>query len=296
MHIEYFKYFYDVAMLKSISKVAANSHISQSALSQQIQKLEDKLGVKLLERSNKGVELTTEGRLILKHCETMINSYGKMLDDISSLKLFRSNITIDSYWPIASYVSPLLIYNLKNKFPGYDIKLTLNDNEAIESNLIHGISDIGITYSEPIEKSLIYSKVGTDRLILLASSSFKINENLSIKELVQYPFILLNDNLNIKHSIYMALSKFNMSLSNLDILFALESIETAKASVERGYGISILPYMSVKNELEKGTIKEIKLHDFDFQYNIYMLYKSETLRSLRPFIEFFKKYMKKLTN
>lgn len=66
MHIEYFDYFYQVAKLRSISKVAKQIHISQSALSQQIQKLEDSLGFTLLERSNKGVVLTDMGEVVLK--------------------------------------------------------------------------------------------------------------------------------------------------------------------------------------------------------------------------------------
>ena len=69
MHIECFAYFYKVAMAKSISKVASSSHISQSALSQQIQKLEESLDQKLLIRSNKGVELTEVGNIVLKYSD-----------------------------------------------------------------------------------------------------------------------------------------------------------------------------------------------------------------------------------
>lgn len=296
MNIECFKYFYDVATLKSISKVAANSHISQSALSQQIQKLEDKLEVKLLERSNKGVELTVEGHIVLKHCETIVSSYKKMIEDVSSLKLYNNNINIDAYWPVASYATPLLMHNLKKRFADYDLKLSLNNNETIETNLKNDISDIGIVYGDPVEKNLIYSKLGTDRLALVAPIAMKIEDSISIKTLKDYPFILLNDNLNIKHSIYSMLSKIDMNLKDLNISFTVDSIEAAKVSVEKGFGISILPYLSVKNELQKETLKEIELSELNFQYNIYMVYKNETLRNLRTFIEFFKKYMRKVIN
>ena len=86
MHIEYFDYFYKVAKLKSISKVAKNIHISQSALSQQIQKLEDSLGYKLLERSNKGVELTEMGEIVLKYSENIIKVYENMMEELDKGK------------------------------------------------------------------------------------------------------------------------------------------------------------------------------------------------------------------
>ena len=67
MHIDSLNYFYQVANSKSISTVAKNSHISQSALSQQIAKLENKLNVKLFTRTNKGVSLTPEGEILFKY-------------------------------------------------------------------------------------------------------------------------------------------------------------------------------------------------------------------------------------
>lgn len=295
MHIECFKYFYEVAILKSISKAAANSHISQSALSQQLQKLEDRIGVKLLERSNKGVELTTEGKIVLRHCETIINSYERMLEDVSSLRLYNHNIRIDAYWTASSYLMPLVMFNLKKRFENYDIKLTSNDNENIQLNIMNGISDIGICYDASSNESLISSKVTSDKLILVASPEFEINSSLCLKELSNYPMIILNDKLNIKHSLYTALSKVGKNLNDLDIIFSVDSIETAKASVERGYGVSILPYLAVKNELEKNSLKEVNLQGLDFKYSIYMVYAPDTSKNFRDFIDYFKKQMKRIT-
>ena len=76
MHIQYLDYFYKVAIAGNISKVANSEHISQSALSQQISKLEDNLGYKLLERSNKGVELTDKGMIVLKYTDNILRTYN----------------------------------------------------------------------------------------------------------------------------------------------------------------------------------------------------------------------------
>ncbi|MBU5590270.1 LysR family transcriptional regulator [Clostridium sp. MSJ-4] len=296
MNIECFKYFYDVATQKSISKVAANSHISQSALSQQIQKLEDKLGVKLLDRSNKGVELTEEGTLILKHCETITNSYKKMIEDVSSLKEDRNNINIDAFWPISLYAAPLLLYHLKKRFPDYNINLKINSNENIESNVLNDISDIGICYGEPSERNLIYSKLGSDTLTLVASSNYNISDTVKLEDIKDHPLIILNQGIDIGYHIDKLIAKSAEEPLELNILFTTDSIDTAINSVKKGYGIALVPYFSIKNEIENNNLKEIYLEGLDEEFNIYLTYKSDTIRNLRSFVESFKKYMRKILN
>lgn len=83
MHIETYELFYKVCLSKSITKVANESHISQSALSQQIQKLENSLGFQLLIRSNKGVELTKKGEIVLKYAENLVRTHQKMLQELN---------------------------------------------------------------------------------------------------------------------------------------------------------------------------------------------------------------------
>ena len=86
MHIDSLNYFFQVANSKSISTVAKNAHISQSALSQQISKLENKLNVQLFNRTNKGVSLTSEGEILFKYAESILNSYNKMQEELLNSK------------------------------------------------------------------------------------------------------------------------------------------------------------------------------------------------------------------
>ena len=82
MRISSLMYFYEVAELKSISKVSNNLHISQPALSHQLSSLEKELGVKILERSNKGVKLTDKGKILYNYSKEMIKLHNNLLDDI----------------------------------------------------------------------------------------------------------------------------------------------------------------------------------------------------------------------
>ncbi len=73
MNLDYLRSFYITVKCNSISKAAKHLHLTQPGLSMQIQNLEDEVGAMLLIRSNKGVELTEEGRIVFEHAATMLS-------------------------------------------------------------------------------------------------------------------------------------------------------------------------------------------------------------------------------
>ena len=130
MHIENLRFFYEVAKAKSISTVAKSSHISQSALSQQLLKLEDSLNAKLFIRSNKGVTLTTEGEIVYKHCKVILNTYEKMLYEVESSNSQESHINIDGINILTSTLIPSAISKIKRSFPNHIIKITSSEDNS----------------------------------------------------------------------------------------------------------------------------------------------------------------------
>ena len=73
MNITYLRSFYTTVKFNSISKAAKDMHLTQPGLSMQLQSLENEIGTKLLNRSNKGVELTEEGKVVYEYAGTMIS-------------------------------------------------------------------------------------------------------------------------------------------------------------------------------------------------------------------------------
>ena len=296
MNIEYLKYFYNIARFRSISKVATDCHISQSALSQQIQKLEQRLGAKLLERSNKGVTLTPQGELILRHCEIIINAYDKMLEDINSSTV--NNVSLSSYYTLTSFIPEIFINYNKESRDKYNnrIKVNFNNNNTILSKVLNDICDIGILYTLVDDKHIVCSKIGEDRLILAASSKLDVKDSLTFDDIFKYPFILLNKRLSIKNNLREALLHEGKNISDLNTILNLDSFESAKSAILNGYGIGLVPYISVKNELNRGSIKEIKLEGFESNFDVYMIYKKEFLNNNREFVEEIQSHFKSIFN
>lgn len=295
LHIECFDYFHKVAMAKSISKVANSAHISQSALSQQIQKLEESLGYNLLIRSNKGVELTEKGLIVLKYAENIMRTYDAMIEHLDEDPKDGQTIKIEACGPIATYALPCVLYKIKNKFKNQNYELISNSADQIEENVKNNVCDIGVIYGKPRDNSLSHFEIGTDKLVLVASSDYKIPDEIQFENLLDYPFILLNDKLNIKETLTNRMKALGHKTKELNILYMNDSIGSVKLSVFNGYGVAFLPYISIKKELYTKQLKLINISDFTLEYQMYLINEKDTKmsKSYSECIEYFKKIGKK---
>lgn len=289
MHIEYLDYFYKVATTKSISKVANTAHISQSALSQQISKLEDSLGCTLLKRSNKGVELTEKGSIVLKYVSNIVRTYETMLEQLEMDNKSPQKIKIEACWSIATYSLPCVMYKIKNKFPQNSYELNSNEGLKIEENVLNNICDIGVIYGKPENTELKYYKIGVDRMVLVSSPNYKIPDEINFEELINYPFIL-NDNTQIKDPITKKMNEIGYKMDQLNILYNSDSAESVKSSVLNEYGIGFVPYISIKKDLYRKQLKLIQIRDFNIEYEMYLIYdkKINENKVVNDFIQYFK--------
>ncbi|MTI66079.1 MAG: LysR family transcriptional regulator [Firmicutes bacterium] len=290
MNIESFEYFHKVAMAKSISKVAVNNHISQPALSQQIQKLEENLGYKLLIRSNKGVELTQKGLIVLKYADNLVRTYEAMMEQLEEDTKNGETIKIEACWPIATYAFPCVLCKVKKRFPHHNYELISNSYQVIEENILNNITDIGVIYGKPNDESLTHYKIGTDNLVLVASNDYDIDNEVDFEDLLKHPIVLLNDNLNIEKVLIERIKKLGYSSDELNILYKSDSTESVKSSIFKGYGIAFLPYISIKKELYEKRLKLINISDFSIKYNMYLINEKNTeiSKSVSEFIEYCK--------
>jgi DNA-binding transcriptional LysR family regulator len=291
VQIEHLKYFYEVSIAKNLTKVAKSSHITQPALSQMLQKIEDNLGCQLFIRNFRGIELTDAGKIVQKYTRNIIKTYDRMLEELNVIKKYPHIIRIEACPTMATYALPCTLYKIKEAFPNYNYSLTSHFSEDVEQNLMNDVCDIGFIHGKPSEEKLIYTKVGEDRLIAVASPNFPIKENIQLKEIRDYPLIMLHDKYKIRQEINKYLQDRGYNISEYKVLFDLDSIESVKATVIKGYGLSILPYIALKKEIYTKQLKEINILDFEMSYEIYLIHKEEKEINLnnKKFIAFLKK-------
>jgi len=290
LHLESLEYFKKIAEMKSISRVANFSHLSQSALSQQMQKLEEDLGFKLLHRSNKGVELTDNGRLVLKYFDNILRTYYKMMEELDNQRNNREVIKIEADSNFATYRLPCALVKMKELFPYQNYKLISNFSDHIEEDVINDICEIGfIRY--PAENSSLYSyEVINEKVVFSAPSDYPIPDKIRLEEIAKYPLIILRGDCIIKYNLQNGLSDISLNMNDLNIVLELESTEAVKAVVLKGYGMGFFPLDSIKKEIAEGKLKIVEINNLKLEYNIHLISKqdSELKENVLDFINGFK--------
>jgi len=270
MNLQALEYFREVVETKSISKVAYNRHISQSALSQNIQKLEDELGFILLDRSNKGVEPTEAGRILFKYSGTMTRIYDKMKEELESLKYSVENVRINGTLSLVDYSLPCVLYKVKKKHPNYNFEMHARPNNESINDLINGLTDLCFITEEPTDDRLEFSYIGKEKVVLVANADLRIPDVIDVQDLQKYEMILLDDeSMTISAFIKHKLKNVGMILEQMQIMFKVDSIPAAKSSVNNRLGVCFLPYMAVKKELYEKKYKIIEVNNFCLDYAIY---------------------------
>ncbi|MEG2867673.1 MAG: LysR family transcriptional regulator [Terrisporobacter sp.] len=291
MHIDSLRYFYDVARIKSISTVAKQSHISQSALSQQLLKLENKLDVKLLNRSNKGVSLTHEGEILFKHCETIINTYKKMEDELCSSSLRKNHISIESIESIASTFLPIAISKLKNSFPDYIINLT-SLYSCNSTNLLNNICDICLCYKEPEPyEGVIVTQLGTDDIVLVSDLSFPKN-SLTLDELLVTPFIETSDKKYLNILLNQTLVDTNPNFDGFNIIYSTNSYFSALNGLKSSRAVTFLPKSIYNSYSSTNSLKLIHVENLKLSLPLYICYFDNFYKNNSPFIKSLKNIIK----
>lgn len=276
MQLEHIALFKKIAEAKSISKVAQVSHLSQPALSLQMQRLEDEVGQKLFERSNKGIELTPAGEILLKYAEEFNALHESFMKEIGQLQNEESPFTIAAFPDAANYAIPCTLFTANKAFPGYTFYLSSMPNEEVLRAVRYGHADIGFMVGGCFSDELMCQRAFSDKMYLVAHSDYNTARIKQLSDIVSYPLLMLNDQLNPQHPLRMLFAQRGYDLDEMKITSHFDSTESIKSGVAAKHGLAFMPYMAIKQELYLKQFKIVKIEDFDFHYEIHLISKPLT--------------------
>lgn len=281
MHIDSLKYFFEVAKCKNITIAAKNLHISQSALSQQLLKIENKLNIKLFTRNNKGVNLTSEGEVLLKYSESILDIYNKMLKEIHNSSLGKNYISIEAVDTLSYTLLPNVICNLKNLYSQYAINLdTINSTES--SNILNEIYDIHINYKKPHSSNeLIIKTLGMDEFIVISNNKFS-KDSITKNELVNLPMITNTEDTYLNSLLQ---ETFNYELNDLNIIYNTNSYLSILSGINSSNYIAFIPKTLYSFYKDKFDIKQLSVENLNLTSNLYLYYSTEFYKTHSDFIK-----------
>jgi DNA-binding transcriptional LysR family regulator len=260
MQLESLKIFCDVVRTASFSRGAALNEISQSSASQAVQHLEDRLGLKLIDRSKRPLVLTSTGKIYYEGCKELVERY---LELENRVKAVESEDTVAGTVGVAAIYSGLhsmshYVKTFEERYVGASVRLEYLHPRRVIERVTNGEAELGLLSFPKKWPDLSVLTWREEAMVLVVDPShrFAIRSSVSVTELQGEPFIAFDSDLSIRRAIDRFLRRHEVQV---DIVHAFDNIETIKRAIEVPTGISILPEPSLAQELKAGTLVAIPL-------------------------------------
>jgi len=252
MNLRDLKYLVAVAKYKHFGKAAEACFVSQPALSMQLKKLEEELGVQLFERTNKRVMITQVGRDITERAQRLLRE----ADEIKEVAKMYQNplageICLGAFPTLAPYFFPQIVPTITEEFPELKLLLMEEKTEMLIQKLHNGELDAAVL-AIPLpkeEESLEYIELFNDEFLLAVSPKHKFAKRKSItrNDLCGETLLLLEDGHCLRDQ---ALDICSLIGANENQNFRATSLETLRAMVAANAGITLIPEIAKKDSDE----------------------------------------------
>ncbi len=273
MNLRQLNIFINVAKTLNITKTSKELYLAQPSVSLAIKELENEYNIKLFKRIKQRLILTEEGKVLLRYAKQIVSDIN-LFDDKANNLAKKPKLNLACSLSIGENYLANLIKNYKDK-EDFSFHFNILISSKIINGILNGDYDLGIVESEVNDKSLIKIKLMEDKLKVIASRDFSLNE-LDIYELAKYNLILREE---LSGTRIYTNNIFNQHNLNIIPYVEASSNESALDFVKNGLGIGILPSSCCNKYILNKSIKEIKLKDINLTRNIYLIYLNNKILS-----------------
>lgn len=255
MEIQQLYYYMELCKQKNFTEAGYACNMTQGALSKQIRKLENELGITLIRRNTRKFELSKEGEIFLSYAKKMTGTYEEMLKNVQK----NQEIKIGCMLVLAPYHFARLVADFRKEYP--DIKLVIDERIASEIQENSDRYDFLILRENMMEdqKKFRFSPLYDDKLcaVLYEKHPLYGRDRLQLKELKDDVFIFPERGSGSYEVFYKSCEKAGFEPK---IAFEFPQANTIMSFVSEGVGVTIT-FSTVYREAKCAGVKMIPLED-----------------------------------
>jgi DNA-binding transcriptional LysR family regulator len=289
------KVFCTVAETKSFSKASEIIHLTQPAVSLQIQALEELYETKLFDRSSSTVSLTPAGDILYRYAKEILALYAAAEKNIGELTgLVKGSISVGASTTIGNYVLPNVLADFRRTHPKIKVHLFVGNTKRIVEYLNSGNIDFGIVEGDVARQKLIIEKLIADELVVIVPPlhPWAKKKEVSIYDVTKEPFILREDGSGTRQIIEKYLSKHGISSHDMKAAMMLGSTVAIKGAVESGIGVSMVSRWAARKESKYGSLKLLSIKEEKLLREFALIYQKNSIAShaVDEFLSYLKNY------
>ncbi|MEW6675424.1 MAG: selenium metabolism-associated LysR family transcriptional regulator [Nitrospirota bacterium] len=289
------KVFCTVAETKSFSKTSEIIHLTQPAVSLQIQALEEIYETKLFDRSSSTVTLTPAGEVLYKYAKEILALYASAEKVIREMTgLVKGSITVGASSTIGNYLLPSVITCFRKTYPKIKIHLLIGNTRRIIDLLNSGNIDLGLVAGDVTRQKMIVEKLIPDELLLVVPSlhPWAKKKEVSISELIKEPFIFREAGSGTRQMVEKFLARHGITPQDMNVSMVLGSTEAIKDAVENGLGISIISHWAARKESKYGSLHLLRFKEEKMMRDFSLITTKNSVSScaIDEFLTYLKSY------
>ena len=256
------RYFSATASARSIRAASETLHVSPSAISRQIAKLEHELRAPIFDRRAQGMKLTAAGEILLTKIDGVMREFARVKSHIAALQNLQAG-NVDVYCfqtAIESFVAPVL-NRFHAQYPDvtFNVRMSSTD-EAIEA-LVAGKAEIGLVLNAPVRDNITRLEVFRDRMVAAFSPKHPLagRKALSLHELKGFPLALTEPSFGLRQQLDRVFASHGFEPTCFCVTNSLALI---KEVASMGNNCTLLPRFAVGHELAAGSIAAAAVREF----------------------------------
>ncbi len=263
--------FLTIATEKSFSRAAEKLLRTQPAVSLALQRLEQEVGERLIDRSGKDLILTDAGRTVLEYArrfqslrQELDNSLAELRDNSAGRLIIGANESSTLY---------LLrhIQRYRELYPKIKVQIRRSLSSKVPNELLDGNLELGVISYDPGDERLKSKVIYTDALAFVVSPKHRLaqRKSVSISDLGDENFIAHNV---VSPYRDLVLREFQAHQVPLRMDVEMPTVETIRKLVQDNLGVAFLPRMCVEQEIGQGRLCEVRVKELHVERKIRLIY------------------------
>jgi len=256
------RYFSETAHANSVRAASERLHVSPSAISRQIAKLEHELRTPIFDRRAKGMTLTAAGEILQAKFEGMMREFERVKSHIAALQDLQAG-TVDVYCfqtAIESFLAPVL-NRFHVQYPGVSFNVRMSSTDEAMEALVTGTAEIGLVLNPPARDAIASTEVFRDRIVAAFAPNHPLARRkvVSVRELGTYPLVLTEPSFGLRQQIDRVLARHGVKPQTFCVT---NSLALLKGVASVGRQCTLLPRFAIAEEVADGTLSASTVKEF----------------------------------
>lgn len=281
---------------RSFSRAAKRMFLSQPSLTKHIRNLEDALGAKVVDRANRALTLTTEGRVVYDYARRILKLREETMDRVMRVReTDEGEIRIAASTIPAAYILPHALSEFSRKHPRIRTTVSAADSaDVIETILANG-AEVGFIGKKPASAKLVAEPLWRDRVVLAvpAVHAWARRKTVRVREIEKEPFVIREKGSATREAFEGCLeASGSVGLSRFLVVAEMGSSEAVKEAVIAGLGISVISVHAIRRELKAGILAALAIEGCPIERSFYLIYRRQfdLMTHHKIFLEFIRAY------